>query len=410
MRTAVVAALVLGVGCSDPILVEDDASGAGAGEGEGAAGSAGPTGAGAAAPTTSAVTSGAGGEPPAWTYPDPEWQSGAPEDHGFDPALLAQAVAAADDGEAYCLVVARHGVIVAEAYWQGRDATSREPSWSLAKSYTSAVVGIMLDRGDLSSLDTSVSDLVPAWQDGEHEAITVRHLLSMTSGLAWSAFQDYVVMATFADDHTEFGLDLGAADPPETAWTYHNGGVQVLEAVVRAATGKAMDAYAEEHLFSRIGSGATWGQDPAGNPTAYANVLATCRDHARFGYLYLRGGAWAGEPVVSPSYVDLSLTPSQPFNQAYGLLWWLNGQEPAMDSLMAPFEGTLVPFAPPDLFGARGFGNQFIDVVPSLDLVVVRIAADPAGGAFDLAELAQDTRFEEHDEVLAPILAAIDGP
>src|SRR5262249_36457649 len=144
----------------------------------------------------------------------------------------------------------------------------------------------------------------------------------------------------------------------------------------------------------------------AGNPTAYANVLASCRDHARLGYLYLHGGVWAGEQVVSTGYVTASLTPSQSMNRAYGYLWWLNAETPAVDAMMEPWPGLMGPFAPKDLFAARGFGNQFIDVIPSLDLMVVRFGADPLG-AFDVAQLATDQRFETHDAILKPILDAV---
>jgi CubicO group peptidase (beta-lactamase class C family) len=178
--------------------------------------------------------------------------------------------------------------------------------------------------------------------------------------------------------------------------------------VLEAATATGVEAYANEHLWSRIGMQASWDKDPSGNETTYANVIASCRDHARFGYLFLHGGAWAGgEQAVDAAWVSGALTPSQTHNRAYGFLWWLNGEAPAMDAFNEPWETMMVPFAPPDLFAARGFGNQFIDVVPSLDLVVVRMGPDPAGGSFDLVELIEDQHFEEHDAILEPILEAI---
>jgi len=102
--------------------------------------------------------------------------------------------------------------------------------------------------------------------------------------------------------------------------------VQVLERVFRSATSKTIEEYAQLHLWSKIGSRAGWKHDPSGNPTTYANVLATCRDHARLGYLFLHGGRWAGEQVVSSSFVSAAIKPSQTMNQAYGFLWWLNGE------------------------------------------------------------------------------------
>ncbi|MEO6573669.1 MAG: serine hydrolase [Polyangiaceae bacterium] len=350
-----------------------------------------------------------GGAEDATPYPVPDWATEAPEAQGLDSSKLEAAndIAAADGS--YCLLVIRHGVLVSERYWNGSTAASANPSWSIAKSYASTLVGIAIDRGDLESLDESAADFVPEWKGTEREAITLRNLVSMTSGLKWSAFEDYVELATIAQDQTTFAVTQPLADPPGSKWTYDNGGVQILERVFRSATGGTIEQYAEAHLWSKIGAHATWGHDPSGNSTAYANVLTTCRDHARLGYLFLHGGQWAGTSVVSPGYVKTAITPSQNINRAYGLLWWLNGEAPAEDAMMQKWIGRMVPFAPTDLFAARGFGNQFIDVIPSLDLVVVRFGRDPKdpSAPFDPVALAVDSRFEKHDKILAAILEAI---
>jgi CubicO group peptidase (beta-lactamase class C family) len=340
-------------------------------------------------------------------YPDPDWPTASPESVGLDSKELADADAIAQNDGSYCLLVVRHGVLVWESYFQGHDAASTDPSWSIAKSYSSAVVGIALDRGDIHSLDDSVADYVPEWVGTDAAAITIRNLLTMTSGLHWDAFGDYVTLATLAPDKTSYALGLSMDASPGDTWVYDNAAVQVLEPVIRGATGEAMDAYAEEHLWSKIGMHATWDHDAAGDPTAYANVLATCRDHARFGYLYLHGGRWAGEQVVPSAYVAESTSPSQNINRAYGYLFWVNGQIPAEDAMMESWPGWMSPEAPADLFAARGFGNQFIDVIPSLDMVVVRFGEDPMA-SFDLAALTTDARFSTHDEILAPILAAVE--
>jgi hypothetical protein len=109
--------------------------------------------------------------------------------------------------------------------------------------------------------------------------------------------------------------------------------------------------------------------------------------------------------VVSKTWVDAALTPSQDINRGYGRLFWLNGHEPTRTALNEDREGVLVPFAPDDLFAARGFGNQFIDVIGSLDMVVVRFGADPV--SFDVGALIDDARFDIHAEILAPILDAV---
>ena len=339
-------------------------------------------------------------------YPSPDWAIGAPEEHGISSTGLAAAAAVADANDSYCLLVIRHGVLVYERYFHGSDATAKNPSWSIAKSYTSTLVGIAIDRGDIKSLETSASEYIAEWKGTPRERITIKNLISMTSGLKWDAFEDYVSLATFAKDNTKFAIDRDLANTPGTKWTYDNGTVQALERVFRSATGRSIEEYARLHLWSKIGSDASWKHDGAGNPTTYANVLASCRDHARLGYLYLHHGRWGSAQVVSSAFVAAALTPSQTMNQAYGYLWWLNGGTPALDAMSVAWSGRMVPFAPRDLFAARGFGNQFVDVIPSKDLIVVRFGKDP-GASFDLVKLAADSRFDLHDKILEPVLAAV---
>lgn len=406
---ALLLSFVAGCGSSDDSGPKSSSTG-GTGGAAGSTSTGGTSTGGTSSGGTSAGGQSAGGGSAGATgieYPVPDWKSGTPEDHGLDSAALDDAIAVAADLESYCLLVIRHGVLVSETYFGTNQPADTHPSWSIAKSYSSALVGIAIDRGEIQSLDQSVSDFIPEWKADERKNITVKHLVSMTSGLKWSVFQDYVSMAVFSPDNSQFATELPSQEPPESSWIYHNGGVQMLEPLFRAATGKTLEEYAELYLWSKLGMTATWSKDDAGHPTAYANVLATCRDHARLGYLYLHGGSWANdEQVVPAAWVSATTTPSQPYNRAYGYLWWLNGETPAMDAMMAPWPARMSPVAPPDMFAARGFGNQFIDVIPSLDMVVVRFGPDPAG-QFDLAALTADQHFAKHDQILGALLAAV---
>src|SRR5262249_18889113 len=132
----------------------------------------------------------------------------------------------------------------------------------------------------------------------------------------------------------------------------------------------------------------------------------TCRDHARFGYLYLHGGSWKGTQVIPSSWVSDSTEPSQSINRGYGYLFWVNGNAPAEDAMNESFDGDISPVVPPDMFAARGFGNQFLDVIPSLDMVVVRFGADPMA-KFDVPALLADSKFVVHDEIMASLLDAV---
>jgi len=345
-------------------------------------------------------------------YPDPDWPTGTPESQGLASDQLDAASRAAEADQSYCLLVIRHGVLVSEHYYGGTDAATTNKSWSIAKSYTSTTVGIALGNGDLPSLDLHASDYLTSWQGTPRAGITLENLVTMTSGLDWSVFSDYIEMAAFSPDNTAFAEGVSAKDAPNTTWVYNNSAVQVIEPVFRAAAGQSIEDYARAHLWTPIGmTGTTWAHDQAGHPTTYANVMATCRDHARLGYLYLHGGRWKHQQVVPADWVAAALAPSQPYNQGYGRLFWLNGHQPTMSSLMKSKDDVLYPYAPADLFAARGFGGQFIDVIPSLDMVVVRFGADALSSITDptqlAAVLAQDELQDTHKQILQPILAAV---
>jgi len=349
-------------------------------------------------------------------YPDPDWPTGAPGDVGLDATKLDEAATAAGATESYCLLVIRHGVLVSEHYFNGADATTTPSSWSIAKSYSSTVVGIAVGNGDLPSLDAPVADHVPSWQGTSRASIALRDLVSMDSGLSWNVFQDYIEMAEIAPDKSAFATGLDASAAPGTTWVYNNSAVQMIEPYFRAATGTQIDDYAQSHLWQPIGMTATWAHDGAGHPTTYANVMSTCRDHARLGYLYLHGGRWKHTQVVPAAYVAEAITPSQPYNRGYGHLFWLNGEAPTIDSLGKVSDTRLQPYAPTDMFAAHGFGGQFIDVIPSLDLVVVRFALDELSSLQTgdlnaiIGALVADQLDDSHQKILQPILDAVIGP
>ena len=311
---------------------------------------------------------------------------------------------------------ARRARVGALLHYNGATAASTPPSWSIAKSYTSTVVGIALGNHDLPGLDAKIADAIPAWQGTARDAVVLRDLVSMTSGLAWSVFGDYIAMAELAPDKSSYAVGLSDDATPGSSWAYNNAAVQVIEPYFRATTGESIEAYAQAHLWSKIGEQATWAHDGQGHPTTYANVLATCRDHARLGYLYLHGGKWKDEQVVPAAWVTAARTPSQAYNRGYGFLWWLNGDAPTMTTMQGVSPDRLRPYAPPDLFEAQGFGGQFINVIPSLDLVVVRFAKDAmtTAEAKDLTAVTQvliaDQTSDAHQQILQPILDAVTGP
>lgn len=341
-------------------------------------------------------------------YPDPQWVEGDAAALGIDQAALDELVQFAADQPSNCLVVTRDGELVGEWYWEGTDASTQSEIYSATKSITSALVGIAQDQG-LLDIDDPASDYITEWQGTDSEDVTIRNLLSNDSGREWDLITDYVDMAAGAEDKSAFSAALGQQFEPGTVWEYNNAAIQNLETVLEQATGMDVARFAEENLFEPIRMTNTdMGHDLAGNTILFFNAKTTCRDLARFGYLFLREGEWAdGEQVVSAEYVEESTSPSTELNSAYGYLWWLNEDGHWVDSTdldgKPEGDGLRVEGAPEDMFAAQGLGGQLSIVYPSSGVVVSRIgptesAVDlDAGGSGDL-----DLDFERLGARLVP--------
>jgi CubicO group peptidase (beta-lactamase class C family) len=183
------------------------------------------------------------------------------------------------------------------------------------------------------------------------------------------------------------GLDDGVADPdcttpaclrfkavPGTRWAYHNAAYTMLDQVIAGAAGQSFQGYFNAKIRDKIGMDGTWLK------VDFNNVYySTARSMARYGLLILNGGKWANDPVINDNnYVQAMTNTSQGLNPSYGYLWWLNGKS----SFMAPgtqlvFPGSVSPNAPAEMFAAMGKNAQYINIVPSQKLVVIRMGDNP---------------------------------
>lgn len=310
-------------------------------------------------------------------YPVGAWEKHSPEAEGVSSSSLEEAAAFAGEHDSSCMVVVRNGVLIGEWYWGNTTPNTKMKSWSVTKSYSATVAGIALSRGEIDHLQAPVADYVPEWDVPKKDEVTIAHLLSMSSGLKFGLIADNIGIS-LAKNMTQKAIDWPMKNPPGALWEYNNHTVQMIEPVLRNATGMPPQDYAEEHLFSPIGMDAVWTEDKSGNATMYMNVQASCRDHARFGYLYLQKGCWNGTQLLDEDYVHTATSPSTPMNPGYGYWWWLNGQFPTLDSVdFAPKDDILHPELPHDSFCAVGLGNQFIEVIPSENMVIVRMGPAP---------------------------------
>jgi CubicO group peptidase (beta-lactamase class C family) len=310
-----------------------------------------------------------------------------PAEAGFEPAVLDDVVAEAEAGDSNCLVVLRHGRIVAEGYWNDTDATTSQEVFSATKSVTSTLVAIAQADGSLD-IDDRASLYIPAWVGTPAEDVTIEDLLSNDSGRHWDLAGDFAGLGQ-AHDRTAFSIELGQDAPPGHTWVYNNAAIQSLEAVLETATGEDPATFAQRRLFQPLGMTRThMTRDGAGNTNMYFGMQSTCEDMARFGYLFLRNGRWARHRIVPAAWVEAATDgSSQDINTAYGYLWWTNQPGPVTNPISpitreeaaATPPVQWVPSAPADMYWALGLGGQIVQVDRGSDTVVVRLG--PGGGA-----------------------------
>lgn len=290
------------------------------------------------------------------------WETQAPAQVGWDQDALARALDFAGENRSSGVVVAVAGRIIGERYWEPQ-ATNRlgqsesglpmEDVASVQKSVTSLLATMARDRG-LLDLERAVSEYIgEGWSQAsaaDEGRITVRHLLSMTSGL---------------NDQFEYRFPAGVH------WQYNTPVYATLHPVLEAATGLSLNLLTSRWLTIPLAMKESF-WNPRGEGASNANGFVThARDLARAGLVMLAQGSWAGEELIANKQLLWeSVQPSQPMNSEYGFLWWLNA------------EGTLIPTAPVDLIAAQGASGRRIYVVPSMDLVVTRTGNNPSGSFY----------------------------
>lgn len=353
--------------------------------------------------------------------PADEWEVASPEEHGMDPASLeaARAYAFAEGMNTQGVVVVHDGEIVAEWYAGGADEDAWAASWSVAKSFTSALVGIAIEDGLIPGVDEPMTTWFSDWEGTDREAITLRDVLQMSSGLDW--VEDYrpealdesdiIEMVLSQPDQLAYASSRPAASGPGSVWSYSSGDTMLLSGVLEQATGMPVHEYARQEIFDPLGiDQVEWWRDAGGHTLTYCCLDTTTRGFARFGLLYERRGAWGDQQVVPEGWVEDSLEPAPRSDGGYGYQWWLDEEE-----------GEL-----PEGFSARGHDGQYIYVIPSLDLVVVRngtyvkdpgppvadpnlFGGYPSGGLVPGKGTTPPEDGWDRDEFLLPIVESFDG-
>lgn len=341
------------------------------------------------------------------------WLVSPPAQQGLDPTLICSigpGLAKLPEAAPHGVVVVRNGVLVYEQYFSGKDMRGYTPLGvvphntntlhnigSITKGVVALLVGIALDRGWLKDLGAPIFSFFPEYADlrtPEKDGITVRHLLSMTSGLDWPERAvsinnpaNVVWQGRTAGDPYRLVLARSLKATPGTVWNYNSGGVWLLGLLASKLSGQPLEEFAKASLFEPLGiRNWEWDRLANGDPSASGGLRLRPRDLTKLGQLVLDGGVWHGRRIVSAGWIKQMTAQQSPrgwwfgFARSYGYLWWQG-----RSSIGARDIGWV---------GAFGLGGQRLYVVPSLDLVVAVTAGlyRASNGGSPAAEgLAGDT-------------------
>jgi len=260
------------------------------------------------------------------------------------------------------LLVIRNGYLVYESYpSHSYDENDRHHIYSCTKVFTSALIGIAIEEGLIGSIDDHVLDYFPEKtfnnMDSRKQSITIRHLLTMTSGLEWTDQIDYYEMVR-TSDWVQYVLDQPMEHQSGSVWNYNTGGSHLLSAILDRLTPSGTSDYLEAKIFDPLNITIySWSVDSQGIPIGGTLLHLTPRDMAKFGFLYLNNGRWNGSQLVPSEWITQSITSfmnvefDQGHGSGYGYKWWIYNWLNA--------------------YTARGSNEQYITIVPDLNMVVI---------------------------------------
>lgn len=269
-----------------------------------------------------------------------------------------------DRNQTRSVIVAYKDKIIAEKYDTGFTKESKQLGWSMTKSITGTLFGILKCQG---KIDIQQSNLFPEWENDERKKITIHNLLQMNSGLEWeedyNTISDVTKMLFLEKDMTKVQINKPLVGKPNETWNYSSGTTNLLAGILLKNQFTSQQEYLDfwyAELMDKIGMhSAIIESDLAGNLVGSSYGWATTRDWAKFGLLYLHKGNWNGEQIIDSAWVDYVATPTHNSDGRYGAHFWLNANG-------------FYPDVPKDLFSANGFQGQMVAIIPSKEMVIVR--------------------------------------
>lgn len=261
-------------------------------------------------------------------YPSGEWQKTSPESQSIDQAKVNKIIDLSfTDESTQGIVIIKNGKIIGERYADGYDSKSHGTSWSMAKSYYAALIGISIEKGEIDSLDDPVGKYLDYFND-ERSKITIRDLLDMSSGLDFP--EDEHERMFFQRNHLDYAKSVGVEKDAGLKWEYNNVNSMIIGDILHSVTGIKADKLLSQRIFEPIGmkNYKLW-KDEDGNVLTYCCVDMSAEEYSKFGLLFARNGNWNGEQIIPKDFIDETFqvvwgfTPDSP-KRGYSLHWWIS--------------------------------------------------------------------------------------
>lgn len=290
------------------------------------------------------------------------------------------------------LIIVHDSNIILERYAEGFNRDSRLMGWSMTKSLTNGIIGLLVREG---SLGLSTKALLDQWENDDRANITLNNLMQASSGLYWE--ENYAGPSTTTNmlfkkkDAGLYAARFPLKHTPGEVFSYSSGTTNILSFIARKIIGEEnYPAYVYRELFHKVGMySLVIEPDPGGTLVGSSFSWATARDWARFGLLYLNDGYWLGERILPEGWVEYSVTPAKGAKRGeYGAQFWLNAGEPGNPA------NREFPDVPADMFYMSGYEDQFVFIIPSKNLVVVRLGLTTGNSP-------------DYNKVLSDIIAAL---
>lgn len=302
----------------------------------------------------------------------------APPSANLDAALETVATYAAERNSTG-LIVSHRGNLVLERYWQGYGETSPFNAMSMTKTIVGLLIGQAIAEGAIPSLDEPAATYLPEWQNDSRASITLRDLIYMQSGLrnerSTTRITSDLVHLYIGSDVERTALTIPSLRPPGEVFDYNNVNTQVLAIVLQRATGISFDQYLSTRLWQPLGAkdASMWRDRPRGMEKTFCCLFATARDWARIGQLLLDRGRFGETQIIPSAWIEEMLTPS-PLESSFGKHIWVKARTPDHPNVDTT---ATAAYADPQAFHLDGRGVQRVFILPTYDLVVVRMGEQP---------------------------------